>query len=47
VNKLSLLVNNKNLRKEIGKAGRLTAKEKYSIKFNQKIFMQVLKNVIK
>ena len=45
IEKLSLLVENSELRKRIGMAGRKTVEERYSVKVNAPKYLQVLKKV--
>lgn len=45
IKKLSLLIENRQLRREIGKAGRQTVEEKYSVKVNVQKYLQIIQKV--
>jgi glycosyltransferase involved in cell wall biosynthesis len=46
IKKLSLLIDNRNLRLELGKTGRATAEERYSVQANYRKFINTLKNTL-
>lgn len=45
IEKLSLLIENPELRRRLGMAGRKTVEEKYSIKVNAPKYLEILKKV--
>lgn len=45
INKLSLLIENPDLRRRLGMAGRKTVEERYSVKINAPKYIEILKNV--
>ncbi len=46
IEKLSILIENKELRKKLGKAGRKTVVEKYSVEANKNKYLSVIKSII-